>query len=150
MKYQTLAYKLREQVVTCTHKSLILITFDSTLKAFRAQERAMAVPVGLIPPSPLIKEEQPPTTTYAATTDKSSTKPPATKKTYHWSSKPTYRLNVHIHDEPFLTTVITQYPGTSPNILLTCTYDDNPQATLTAVLSILGTTLPTEVLQTMF
>jgi hypothetical protein len=33
------------------------------------------------------------------------------------------------------------------DITLTCTYDDNPQATLIAALSILGTTLPVEVLQ---
>jgi hypothetical protein len=166
-KYQALASKLREQVVTCTHESNTLMMIDQTLKAVRAQQCAEAIidltvpettthppPMtaneGLIPPSPQIKEEQAATAAPAPTTSKSSTKPPATQKTYHWSRKPTYRLNVHIHDEPFLTTVITQYPGTSPNIPLTCTYDNNPQTTLTAALSILGTTLPTEVLQTMF
>jgi hypothetical protein len=50
----------------------------------------------------------------------------------------------------FLKTIATEYAGASTDITLTSTYDDNPQATLTAVLSILGTTLPAEVLQKMF
>jgi hypothetical protein len=88
--------------------------------------------------------------TAASTTNKSLTKPPATPRTYKWFPKPTTKLNTHIHDETFLMTITTQYSGTSPDITLTCTYDNNPQTTLTAALSILGTTLPTEVLQKMF
>jgi hypothetical protein len=107
-------------------------------------------PVGLIPPSPLIKEEQAATPADASTTNKKSAKPPATPRTYHCLHKPTAKLNTHIHDETFLTTITTQYSGASTDITLTCTYDNNPQATLTAALSILGTTLLTEVLQKMF
>jgi hypothetical protein len=67
-----------------------------------------------------------------------------------WFPKPTTRLNIHIHDASFLTTIATEYAGASTDITLTCTYNNNPHATLTAALSILGTTLPTEVLQKMF
>jgi hypothetical protein len=143
------------------------VTIDSTLKAFRAQQRADAivdltdsptpappppttVPAGLVPPSPLIKEEQAATPADTSTTTKKSAKPSATPRTYTWFHKPTAKLNMHIHDEAFLTTITTQYPGPSTDIPLTCTYDNNPQATLTAALSILGTTFPTEVLQKMF
>jgi hypothetical protein len=110
----------------------------------------VAVPAGLIPQSPLIKEEQTTTPADASTANKSSTKPPAAPRTYKWFPKPTTRLNTHIHNKTFLTTITTQYTGASTDITLTCTYDNNPQATLTAALSILGTTLPTEVLQKMF
>jgi hypothetical protein len=103
---------------------------------------------GLIPQSPLIKEEN--TTANASTASKQSAKPSTTSRTYTWSRKPTYRLNTHIPDVPFLTTVITQYHATTPNISLTCAYVDNPQTTITAALSILGTAIPTEALQTMF
>jgi hypothetical protein len=146
----------------------MLVTIDQTLKVFRAQQRAdTAVDVdainqtttthpppattheGLIPQSPLIKEEKATTTANASTTGTKSTKPSATPRTYTWSRKPTVRLNVHIPDEPFLTTVITQYHATTPNIPLSCAYDDNPQTTITAALSILGTATPTEALQTM-
>jgi hypothetical protein len=110
----------------------------------------VTAPAGLIPQSPLITEEQAATPTDASTTTKKSAKPPATPRTYNWLHKPTAKLNTHIHDETFLTTIATQYTGTSTDITLTCTYDNNPQATLTTALSILGTTLPTEVLQKMF
>jgi hypothetical protein len=166
-KYQAIAYKLREQVVTCTHESQILVVIDTTLKAHRAQKRADAtvdltdspipahqppitITEGLIPPSPLIKEENRPTTPAASTSDKSSTKPTATPRTYKWFPKPTTKLNTHIHDAAFLKTIATEYAGASTDITLTCTYNNNPQATLTAALIILGTTLPTEVLQKMF
>jgi hypothetical protein len=42
-KYQAIACKLREQVVTCTHESQILVVIDTTLKAHRAQKRADAI-----------------------------------------------------------------------------------------------------------
>jgi hypothetical protein len=143
------------------------VVIDTTFKAHRAQKRADAtvdltgspipahqppitITKGLIPPSPLIKEENRPTTLAASTSDKSSTKPTATPRTYKWFPKPTTKLNTHIHDASFLTTIATEYAGASTDITLTCTYDDNPQATLTAALSILGTTLPAEVLQKMF
>jgi hypothetical protein len=101
---------------------------------------------------PLVKEETSATPADVSTTNKSSTKPPATPRTYKWFPKPTIRLNTHgnIHDETFLTTITTQYSGTSPDITLTYKYDNNPHTTLTAALSILGTTLPTEALQKMF
>jgi hypothetical protein len=38
--YQKLSYKLREQVVTSTHESQMLVTIDQTLKVFRAQLHA--------------------------------------------------------------------------------------------------------------
>jgi hypothetical protein len=41
-KYQAIASKLQEQVVTCTHESQFLVVIDSTLKAHRAQKRAYA------------------------------------------------------------------------------------------------------------
>jgi hypothetical protein len=47
-------------------------------------------------------------------------------------------------------TITTEYSGASTDITLTSTYNNNPQATLTAALSILGTTLSAEVLQKMF
>jgi hypothetical protein len=165
--YQTIASKLQEQVVTCTHESQILVVIDTTLKAHRAQKRADAtidltnsplpkpppplpLPAGLIPQSPLIKEETSTTPADASTANKSSAKPPATPRTYKWLHKPTTRLNTHIHDAAFLTTITTEYSGASTDITLTCTYNNNPQATLTAALSILGTTLSAEVLQKMF
>jgi hypothetical protein len=131
------------------------VVIDRTLKAHRAQKRADAiVPIttteGLIPPSPQVKEENLPTTTTTSTSDKSSTEPTATVKTYKWSHLPAAKLNTHIHDASFLKTIATEYAGASTDITLTCTYDDNPQTTLTAALSILGTTLPAEVLQKMF
>jgi hypothetical protein len=165
-KYQAMASKLREQVVTCTHESQVLVVIDTTLKAHQAQKvvdatvdltdspipahpPTITITGGLIPSSPLIKDENRPTTPAASTSDKSLTKPTATARTYKWFPKPTTRLNTHIHDASFLTTIATEYAGASTDITLTCTYDDNPQATLTATLSILGTTLPTEVLQKM-
>jgi hypothetical protein len=62
------------------------------------------------------------------------------------------KLNTHPHSQrdAFLKTIATEYPGATTNITLTCTYGNNPQATLTAALHILGTTLPADVLQPMF
>jgi hypothetical protein len=166
-KYRAITCKLRETVVTCTHESQILVVIDTTLKAHQAQKRADAIvnltdspmpapppPItntdGLIPPSPIVKEENHPTTTAASTSDNSLTEPTATVKTYKWSHLPTSKLNTHIHDASFLKTIATEYAGASTDITLTCTYDDNPQATLIAALSILGTTLLAEALQKMF
>jgi hypothetical protein len=160
-KYQALAYKLREQVVTCTHESYTLMVINTTLRAFRAQQRAdvpidltdpppVTAPAGLIPQSPLVKEEQAATPADASTTNKKAAKPPATPWTYNWLHKPTTKLNTHINDKTFITTITTQYSGASTDITLTCAYDNNPHVTLTAALSILGTTLPMEVLQKMF
>jgi hypothetical protein len=70
--------------------------------------------------------------------------------TYKCLPKPAAKLNVHIHDNSFLKTIAAEYAGATTDITLSYTYNDNPQATLTAALSILGTTLPAEVLQTMF
>jgi hypothetical protein len=153
-KYQAITSKLRELVVTCTHESQFLVVIDSTLKAHRAHKRPY-VPIdftnaGIIPQSPLVKEETSATPATESTTNKSSTKPPATPRNYKWFPNPITKLNSHIHDATFLKTITTEYSGTSPDITLTCTYDNNPQTILTAELSILGTTLPTEVLQKMF
>jgi hypothetical protein len=166
-KYRAITSKLRETVVTCTHESQILVVIDTTLKAHRAQKRADAIvdltdspmpapppPItntkGLVPPSPQVKEKNHPPLAAASTPDKSSTETTTTVKTYKWSHLPTAKLNTHIHDAAFLKTIATEYAGASTDIPLTCTYDNNPQATLTAALSILGTTLPAEVLQKMF
>jgi hypothetical protein len=145
----------------------MLVTMDQVLKVFRAQQHAdTAVEIddsyppnpthpppvtthdGLIPPSPVIKEET--TTATASTSTKQSAKPSATSRNYTWSRKPTSRLNTPITDAPFLTTVTTQYPAATPNILLTCAYDDNPRKTITAALNILGIAIPMEAFQTMF
>jgi hypothetical protein len=135
--YQAIACKLQEQVVTCTHKSQILVVIDTTLKAHRTQKRGDAivdltysptpappppipVPEGLIPPSLQVKEENLPTTTATSTSNKSSTEPTATVKTYKWSHLPTAKLNTHIHDASFLKTIATEYAGASTDITLNC------------------------------
>jgi hypothetical protein len=104
----------------------------------------------IIPSSPPIKQESPPKPEVTPTPTQASTKPPATAQTYKWSPVPTASTNTHIHDDSFLKTISTEYPAATPNVTLTCMYDTNPQATLTAALHILGTTLPADVLQTMF
>jgi hypothetical protein len=145
----------------------ILVIIDTTLKAHRSQKIADAIidltiapkpdpppPLtntgGLALPSPLVKEEILVKPADASTSGTISTKTPATVKTYMWHPKPTTKLNTHIHDALFLKTIATEYAGATTDITLTCIYDGNPQVTLTAALSILGTTLLAEVLQKMF
>jgi hypothetical protein len=56
----------------------------------------------------------------------------------------------HHQTHSFINIIDAEFAGATTDIKLTCTYDDNPPATLTAALCILGTTLPADVLQKMF
>jgi hypothetical protein len=140
------------------HGYMIIVLIDSTLQAYRATKRANATvnltgdpsASKLIPPSPLIKQESPPKPADASTPKQVAIKPPATVQTYKWSPKPTTDCDTHIRYDSFLKTITTAYPGAAQNIILTCTYANNPQAALTVALQMLGTTLPADVLQGMF
>jgi hypothetical protein len=146
---------------------MILALIDSTLQNHRSAKRANAfvsltsdpepkpattVPdtCEIIPPSPPVKQESPTEPANAPTPSQASTKPPATVQTYKWSPVSTASCNTHIRNDAFLKTISTEYPGAAQNITLTCKYADNPQATLTAALGLLGITLPADVLQLMF
>jgi hypothetical protein len=157
-KYQALAYRLREILVTCTHESHTLMTIDTTLRAFRAQQRADA-PIDLTDPTTPTTGDCPRRTHTTIPANQGGASNHTGRRVNNkqevvqtTGNSPDLQMvpQTHINDETFLTTITTQYPGASTDIPLTCTYDNNPQATLTAALSILGTTLPTEVLQKMF
>jgi hypothetical protein len=165
-KYRTIEAQIK-MVRRYTQLVLVLFLIDSTLQIHRANKRAAAIinltsdakpkPATtchnagkIIPPSPPIKEESPTKPASSPTPGPASTKQPSTVQTYKWSPTPTAKLNTHIHDNLFLKTIATEYPGATATIALTCAYNTNPQATLTAALHILGTKLPVDVLQPMF
>jgi hypothetical protein len=146
---------------------LILVLIDSPLQTNQARKIANATidltidrkPTAqsrvpdtgeIIPPSPPVKQKPPTLPIDAPTLAKAAINSPAPVHTYKWSPKPTAKINTHIHNDLFLKTISTEYPGATPNITLTCKYTTNPQATLTAALHILGTTLPEDILQPIF
>jgi hypothetical protein len=154
-------------VMRYTHRAVVLVLIDSTLQTRRATKIANATvdltinqkPTAksrapdaseIILTSPPIKQESPPKPADASTLAKAAINPPAPLHTYKWYPKPTAKINTHIHDDSFLKSISTEYSGATTNITLTCTYDNNPQATLTAALHLLGTTLLMDVLQPMF
>jgi hypothetical protein len=71
-------------------------------------------------------------------------------QTFTWQALPTTERDHCITTASFLKTIPTVYPLAERPLLLSCEYEQNPRFTLEALLTIIGTSVPTEFLDKMF
>jgi len=170
--HRTIYDEIARKIETLTAKPcafLLVVLIDKALQHHRSEKAPVITyvidheedkPLGkpevevkdenVIPPSPMPKRTGPTSIFSAPKPLETDQKPPAQAHTYAWNQLPLTPQNKHIHGNSFLKTIPTVFHFASAAMQLTCTYNENPQATLVAALHLLGTALPAETLTAMF